>query len=119
MKIVAVDDTKTLRELLSHALREAGHEVIEAENGQQGYERIVEHKPDAVVTDLNMPVLDGIGLTRAVRGDDSVSHTPILILTTENGAEIKAEGRKAGATGWMVKPFDRDSLLAFIDRQRR
>ncbi len=116
MKIVAVDDTRTLRELLSQALRAAGHEVVEAENGQEGYERIVEHKPDAVVTDLNMPVMDGIGLTRAVRADGAVSGTPILILTTENGTEIKAEGRRAGATGWMVKPFDRDALLAFLDR---
>jgi two-component system, chemotaxis family, chemotaxis protein CheY len=118
MKIVAVDDTRTLRELLSSALRGAGHEVIEAEDGQQGYERIVAHKPDAVVTDLNMPNLDGIGLTRAVRADASVAGTPIIILTTENGAEIKAEGRKAGATAWMVKPFDKEALLAFLERHR-
>jgi two-component system, chemotaxis family, chemotaxis protein CheY len=119
MKILAVDDTKTLRELLSEALRGAGHEVVEAENGQQGFERAVEHQPDLVVTDLNMPVLDGIGLTRAMRGDVGVRHIPILILTTENGAEIKAKGREAGATGWMVKPFDRDALLAFVDRYSR
>jgi two-component system, chemotaxis family, chemotaxis protein CheY len=118
MKIVAVDDTRTLRELLSTALRGAGHEVIEAENGQQGYEKVLEHRPDAVVTDLNMPILDGIGLTRAVRGHEEIRHTPILILTTEDGAAIKAEGRKAGATAWMVKPFDPDALLAFIDRHK-
>ncbi len=118
MKIVAVDDTKTLRELLSHALRGAGHEVVEAENGQQGYERVLEHRPDAVVTDLNMPILDGIGLTRAVRGHDAIKHTPILILTTEDGSDIKAEGRKAGATAWMVKPFDKDTLLSFLARHK-
>jgi two-component system, chemotaxis family, chemotaxis protein CheY len=118
MKIVAVDDTRTLRELLSRALRAAGHDVVEAENGQEGYERVLEHRPDAVVTDLNMPVLDGLGLTRAVRGHDAIRHTPILILTTEDGSAIKAEGRKAGATAWMVKPFDQDALLSFLERHQ-
>jgi two-component system, chemotaxis family, chemotaxis protein CheY len=118
MKIVAVDDTRTLRELLSQALREAGHDVVEAENGQEGFERALEHRPDAIVTDLNMPVLDGIGLTKAVRANDAVKHTPILILTTENGVAIKTEGRKAGATAWMVKPFDREALLSFLDRHK-
>jgi two-component system, chemotaxis family, chemotaxis protein CheY len=116
MKIIAVDDTRTLRELLCLALRGAGHEVIEAENGQEGLDRIIEHKPDAVVTDLNMPIMDGIGLTRAAREVPAGQGIPILILTTENAAELKAEGRRAGATGWMVKPFDAEALLAFLDR---
>ena len=116
MLILAIDDTKTLRELLAITLRQAGHEVVEAEDGQQGLARFAERKPDMVISDLNMPLCDGIEFTRACRARPDGNGVPILILTTESDPAIKAEGRKAGATAWMVKPFDPPTLLNLIDR---
>lgn len=116
MLILAIDDTRTLRELLAMTLRQAGHEVVEAEDGLQGLERFAERRPDVVISDLNMPHCDGIEFTRACRARPDSHGVPILILTTESDPAIKAEGRKAGATAWMVKPFDPPTLLNLIDR---
>jgi two-component system, chemotaxis family, chemotaxis protein CheY len=119
MKILAIDDTATLRSLLSHCLREAGHEVIEAENGVEGLSQFEKHQPTLVITDLNMPVMDGIEFTRACREHPDGQSTPIVILTTETGAELKSEGRRAGATAWMVKPFAPETLLALVAQLER
>ncbi|WP_406856766.1 MULTISPECIES: response regulator [unclassified Alsobacter] len=119
MRILAIDDTRTLRELLCRTLRGASYDVVEAENGEEGLVRFADHRPDIVITDLNMPVLDGIEFTRAVRSRADGGVVPIIILTTESGAEIKAEGRKAGATAWMVKPFDPQRLLDMLTRFKK
>ena len=119
MRILAIDDTRTLRELLCRTLRAAQYDVVEAENGEEGLNRFSEHRPDVVITDLNMPVLDGIEFTRAVRQRSDGGEVPIIILTTESGAEIQAGGRKAGATAWMVKPFDPQRLLDMLSRLRK
>ena len=116
MKILAIADTKTLLSLLSMTLRNAGHEVAEAENGEEGLTRFDQFKPDLVITDLNMPIMDGIEFTRACRARPAGQNTPIIVLTTENGAEIKAEGRRAGASAWMVKPFEPNTLLGLVAR---
>jgi two-component system chemotaxis response regulator CheY len=114
MKILAIDDTATLRKLLSHCLRDAGHDVVEAENGAEGMTQFEAHQPQLVITDLNMPVMDGIEFTRACREHPDGRSTPIVILTTETGTDLKSEGRRAGATAWMVKPFVPDTLLALV-----
>ena len=116
MRILAIDDTRTLRELLCRTLRAAQYDVVEAENGEDGLSRFAEQRPDVVITDLNMPVLDGIEFTRACRARPAGQNTPIIVLTTENGAEIKAEGRRAGASAWMVKPFEPNTLLGLVAR---
>jgi two-component system chemotaxis response regulator CheY len=119
MKILAIDDTATLRALLGHCLREAGHEVFEAENGAEGMARFEAERPELIITDLNMPVMDGIEFTRACREHPDGHSTPIVILTTETGQDLKSEGRRAGATAWMVKPFAPDTLLALVAQFER
>jgi two-component system, chemotaxis family, chemotaxis protein CheY len=116
MLILAIDDTRTLRALLAATLRQAGHEVVEAENGEEGLARFDECAPEIVITDLNMPVLDGIEFTRACRQRPRGQDIPIIILTTESGTELKAEGRRAGATAWMVKPFEPSVLLGLLQQ---
>jgi len=116
MRILAIDDTKTLLNLLCLTLRGAGHEVAAAENGEEGLTRFDQFKPDVVITDLNMPIMDGIEFTRACRARPNGQDVPIIVLTTENGADIKAEGRRAGASAWMVKPFEPGTLLGLIAR---
>lgn len=118
MKILAIDDTKTLRDLLCMTLRAAGHDVVEAENGEEGLARFDETQPDIVISDLNMPVKNGIEFTRECRARPGGEQTPIIILTTENGPEAKTEGRRAGATAWMVKPFEPNTLLGLLERFR-
>jgi two-component system chemotaxis response regulator CheY len=114
MKILAIDDTHTLRALLCQCLRGAGHEVVEAENGVEGLAQFATHAPAMVITDLNMPEMDGIQFTRACREQPEGATTPIVILTTETGQDLRAEGRRAGATAWMVKPFVPETLLALV-----
>jgi two-component system chemotaxis response regulator CheY len=116
MRILAIDDTKSLRDLLAATLRQAGHEVAEAADGREGLDQLEAYKPDIVISDLNMPNCDGIEFTRAARQRAAGSEIPIIILTTESDPTIKAEGRKAGATAWMIKPFDPPTLLGLLGR---
>jgi two-component system chemotaxis response regulator CheY len=116
MRILAIDDTKSLRDLLVATLRGAGHEVYEAADGREGLAQLEAHGPEAVISDLNMPHCDGIEFTREARRRPQGSGIPIIILTTESDPAIKAQGRKAGATAWMVKPFDPPTLLGLLDR---
>jgi two-component system chemotaxis response regulator CheY len=116
MRILAIDDTKSLRDLLAATLRQAGHEVVEAADGREGLDQLAAHRPDAVISDLNMPNCDGIEFTRSARQRSEGAEIPIVILTTESDPAIKAEGRKAGATAWMIKPFNPTVLLGLLDR---
>lgn len=116
LRILAVDDSRTMRNLLSAALLQAGFEVDLAEDGEDGLRRLNETSPDVVITDINMPRLDGFGFIEAVRGSPVNRNLPILVLTTESAPELKARARTAGATGWIVKPFDETKLVAAIER---
>ncbi|MEZ5892631.1 MAG: response regulator [Parvularculaceae bacterium] len=116
LTILAVDDSRTMRDMLSIALKDAGFDVSTAEDGVHGLEVLPDVKPDVIITDMNMPRMDGLGFIKGVRASDDYRAIPILVLTTESGAELKAKARSAGATGWIVKPFDKDKLVAAIRR---
>lgn len=113
--ILAVDDSASMRQLVSFTLRGAGYTVIEASDGQDALEKL-RAPVNLVLTDLNMPRLDGLGLTRAIRASTSYRYTPILLLTTESDPARKLEAKAAGATGWLVKPFQPEQLLATIKK---
>jgi len=112
--ILAVDDSASMRQMVSFTLKGAGYHVIEASDGQEAYEKAMTQAVDLVLTDQNMPRMDGVTLTKNLRGLPSYTSTPILILTTESSDEMKSKGRAAGATGWLVKPFDPIKLLEVI-----
>ncbi len=112
--ILAVDDSASMRKMVSFTLTEAGFHVVEAVDGQDAYEKPQTTPVDLVITDQNMPRLDGLGLTRKLREHPDFKTTPILILTTESSDQMKQAGRAAGATGWLVKPFDPSRLIEVI-----
>jgi two-component system chemotaxis response regulator CheY len=105
-----------MRDMLKRALADAGFRVLQAEDGVEGLEILARENPDVVVTDINMPRLDGFGFIEAVRRDLSRRTMPILVLTTEVDGEKKRRAKNAGATGWIVKPFDPEKLVAAIRR---
>ncbi len=109
-----VDDSISIRQMVSFTLREGGFTVVEANNGQEGLERLDQGKFDVIITDLNMPIMDGITFIRELRGRPASKYTPVLMLTTESQDTRKQEGRAAGATGWIVKPFNPEKLLNVI-----
>lgn len=112
---LVVDDSRTMRQMVSFTLTNAGFTVIEAEDGKDAVNKVAGGpKMDIVVTDLNMPEMDGITLIKELRKLASFKFTPILMLTTESALEKKQEGKAAGATGWIVKPFNPDILLKTI-----
>lgn len=111
LTILAVDDSRTIRDMLRLALTEAGFTLHLAEDGVHGLEVLEGLAPDAIISDINMPRLDGLGFIEAVRQIDRHRATPILVLTTESAPELKARARAAGATGWIVKPFDPSKLI--------
>lgn len=115
-RILTVDDSKTIRDMVSFTLRGAGFEVMEAEDGERALAALKSASADLVITDLNMPNMDGLALIRALRADPAHRALPILMLTTEGDAQKKSEGREAGATGWMVKPFSPDKLIELVKR---
>ena len=114
--ILTVDDSRTMRDMLRLALSEAGYRVVQADDGVHGLEVLAGETPDVIVTDINMPRLDGFGFIEGVRGDNRHRSVPILVLTTESDAAKKERARRAGATGWIVKPFDPAKLVAAIRR---
>ncbi|MDH5711554.1 MAG: response regulator [Gammaproteobacteria bacterium] len=114
--ILLVDDSASMREMVSFTLKGKGHTVSEAEDGVEALEFARKTSVDLVVTDVNMPNMDGITLTAELRKLDSYKFIPILILTTETGSVKKEQGKVAGATGWIEKPFDPDNLLGTINR---
>ncbi|HTR64788.1 MAG TPA: response regulator [Terriglobales bacterium] len=115
-RILTVDDSSSVRQMVSFTLRKAGYEVAEAVDGKDGLGKISGGKFDLIITDLNMPNVDGIQLISAVRKLPGCNFVPILMLTTESQAEKKDAGRKAGATGWIVKPFNADQLIAAVQK---
>lgn len=115
-RILSVDDSASVRQMVSFTLRKADYEVIEAVDGNDGLAKVSSGKFDLIITDLNMPNVDGIQMITAVRKVPGYSFIPILMLTTESQAEKKDAGRKAGATGWIVKPFNADQLIAVVQK---
>ena len=115
-RILAVDDSASMRQMVSFTLKAAGHEVVEASDGQQALDKAKVTQVDLVLSDVNMPVMDGLTLVKELRALASYKFTPILMLTTESTGDKKMEGKKAGATGWLVKPFNPDQLLATIKK---
>jgi two-component system, chemotaxis family, chemotaxis protein CheY len=115
-QILTVDDSASIRQMVSFTLSKAGYEVSEAVDGKDGQEKCGRRKFDLVITDLNMPNVDGIQMIAAIRKLQGYGFVPILMLTTESQAEKKDAGRKAGATGWIVKPFNADQLIAVVQK---
>lgn len=114
--ILLVDDSASMREMVSFTLKEAGHDVSEAEDGVIALDFARGNSVNLVITDVNMPNMDGITLTAELRKLPDYKFIPILILTTETGTVKKEQGKVAGATGWIEKPFDPDNLLSTVNR---
>jgi two-component system chemotaxis response regulator CheY len=114
LSILAVDDSASMRQMVSFTLKSAGFKVAEAVDGLDAWEKACAHDFDLIVTDQNMPRLDGVALTKRLREMPKFSRTPIVILTTESGEYMKQSARAAGATGWLVKPFDPTKLIEVI-----
>lgn len=114
--ILAADDSRSILQMVSMTLRGAGYQVVEAADGQAAYELAARQSFALVITDLNMPRMDGITLIQKLRATPSYKFTPMLMLTTEAGAAFKAKGKAAGATGWLVKPFDPQKLIATVKK---
>ena len=114
--ILAVDDSPSMRKMVSFTLSGAGYKVVEAVDGMDALEKVEAEHIDLVLADKNMPRLDGIGLTRRLREHPRFKNTPILILTTESSDQMKQAGRAAGATGWLVKPFDPNRLIEVLQK---
>ncbi|GGY22032.1 response regulator [Paludibacterium paludis] len=115
-KILTVDDSNSIRQMVSFTLKSAGYEVAEAPDGNAGLQKAQSDRFDLILTDQNMPGMDGLTLIRHLRKLPSYGATPILMLTTESSDEMKSLGRAAGATGWLVKPFDPQKLLDVVKR---
>ncbi len=116
LRVLAVDDSRTMRNLILAALERAGFHVGLAEDGEDGLSCLSGFQPDVIITDINMPRLDGFGFIEAVRKLKTGFVVPILVLTTESSPDLKARARAVGATGWIVKPFDEEKLVSAIER---
>ena len=114
--ILVVDDAVSMRGLVSMALRNNGYQVVEASDGKDALNKLSEHKVDMIVTDLNMPNMDGITLIREVKAIGKHKFTPIVMLTTESQESKKAEGQQAGAKAWILKPFKPDVLVGVVKK---
>ncbi|HKP64240.1 MAG TPA: response regulator [Polyangiales bacterium] len=113
-RILAVDDSVSMRRLVGATLAQAGHEVAEVANGAEGLNAAKQRVFNLVISDMNMPIMDGLTFIKTLRGVAGYRFTPILVLTTEMDPEKKRAAKEAGATGWIVKPFDPEQLLATI-----
>jgi len=113
-RVMAVDDSATVRQVLQMTLEGAGYQVVEAVDGKDALNKLAGTQIDMMVTDLNMPNMDGIELIRNVRQSPGNRFMPIIMLTTESQPEKKQEGKAAGASGWIVKPFKPEQLLAVV-----
>ncbi len=114
--ILAVDDSASMRQMVSFTLKGAGYDVVEAADGVEALNIAKTRSVNLVITDVNMPNMDGISLIKELRSLPSYKFTPLLMLTTESGAEKKQQGKAAGATGWIVKPFNPDQLLNTVKK---
>jgi two-component system chemotaxis response regulator CheY len=115
-KVLIVDDSISMRQMVSFTLKQGGFDVVEAEHGQDALNKLQGTTVDLIITDLNMPVMDGITLIQNVRKQPALKTKPVLMLTTEGLASKKEQGKAAGATGWIVKPFDPEKLLQTITK---
>ena len=114
--ILTVDDASTMRKLIGFTLGGVGHKVLEAEDGVAALDTLKSSSVDLIISDLNMPRMNGLELTREIRKLPQCAKTPILIVTTESDGNVKSEGKKAGATGWIVKPFEPAQLVAVVNK---
>jgi two-component system chemotaxis response regulator CheY len=114
--ILIVDDSESIRLVVSLGLKEAGYNVVAGINGQDGLRLLEENKVDLIISDLNMPIMDGITFLKEVRKHDRYKFLPLLILTTESQESKKIEAKQAGATGWIIKPFVKEKLLAVVKK---
>lgn len=116
MKIVIIDDSPTIRMGLTKAIAPMGHELVEAEDGIEGLEKIKASLPvDLVITDVNMPRMDGLKMSRELKSMDDTKEIPILVLTTEGGGKMKQEGKEIGVFGWIIKPFQPDTIRQAVE----
>ncbi len=116
LSVLAIDDSRTIRELLRGPIEDAGFEYHCAEDGVLGVAAFAQVDPDVVITDINMPNMDGFGVIDTLRHGDAKTHVPILVLTTESSDSLKKRARDAGATGWIVKPFNDVALISVLRR---
>lgn len=116
IKVLAIDDSRTIRSLVRKVMEDAGFQCVVAEDGVEGVHRFAEDNPDIVITDINMPNMDGFGVINTIRAGTSNRMVPILVLTTESADHLKAKAREAGATGWIVKPFDDETIVSLVRR---
>ncbi|HZW25708.1 MAG TPA: response regulator [Gallionella sp.] len=114
--VLTVDDSASIRQMVAFTLKSAGYTVIEAADGQEGLDKAKSNAVNLVLTDQNMPKMDGLTLIKTLRGLPQYRSTPILMLTTESSDAMKAQGKAAGATGWLVKPFDPQKLLEVVKK---
>ncbi len=114
--VLTVDDSASIRQMVAFTLKSSGYTVIEAEDGQAGLDKAKASKVDLILTDQNMPKMDGLTLIKTLRALPQYKATPVLMLTTESGDAMKAQGKAAGATGWLVKPFDPQKLLEVVKK---
>ena len=114
--ILAVDDSASIRQMVAFTLKGAGYDVVEAVDGQDGLDKAKAKSVNLVLTDQNMPKMDGLTLIKSLRALAQYKSTPILMLTTEAGEDMKSQGKAAGATGWLVKPFDPQKLLEVVKK---
>ncbi|MEL6126883.1 MAG: response regulator [Pseudomonadota bacterium] len=115
-RVLAVDDTRALRNMLTDCLERAGHEVLVASDGQEALEQLRAHAPDIVITDLNMPRMNGLEFIAAARAEPAGREVPMLLLTTETAQDLKDKAREVKATGWLAKPFDPDQILSLVEQ---
>ena len=116
IKVLAIDDSRTIRSLVQKVMEEAGFHCALATDGVEGVAAFVEDPPDVVITDINMPNMDGYGVISSIRRGAVKNNVPILVLTTESAPHLKARAREAGATGWIVKPFDDATIVSVVRR---
>ncbi len=114
--VLIVDDSSVVRMSLNYFLKENDFNVIEAVDGKDGLDKALKEKPDLIISDINMPNMNGIEMIRNLRSQQATKYVPILVLTTESGKDMLEQGKNAGATGWIVKPFTNESLLSTIKK---
>jgi len=114
--ILTVDDSASIRQMVAFTLKSAGYNVVEAVDGEDGLAKAKAGGASLVLTDQNMPKMDGLTLIKSLRGLPAYKSVPILMLTTESGDAMKSQGKAAGATGWLVKPFDPPKLLEVVKK---
>lgn len=115
-KILIVDDSNLIRSVASGAVIEAGHEVVVAENGQDGLDMLARHKFDLIFSDVNMPIMGGLEMIENIKKHDEYKYIPIIMLTTESNPALKAKGKELGVKAWMLKPFNKNKFFMVVKK---